>query len=261
MTISVLRNRGIQGLILVVLVMCLALPANAIIVLSGDTNLNNGLPAGSNPDPGNSQFFTNVLGGGTTVAIGSGANFGDTAVNNFYNGLGGVSSSILGGPITGASLTGVDLFVGVLPTVAYTANEITVMSNFLTGGGDIFFMGDNGASSFLSQNTNINAALAGVGSGMSIVLNDPIFDIGIHTAVGGQIAAHPLTTGVATLVYAAPSQVVGGTTLILGTGGQRFVAVEGAIQPPVDAVPEPLTATLGLMGLGVLGMATRRRAA
>jgi len=26
-------------------------------------------------------------------------------------------------------------------------------------------------------------------------------------------------------------------------------------------VPEPITATLGLMGLGVLGMATRRRAA
>ena len=30
-------------------------------------------------------------------------------------------------------------------------------------------------------------------------------------------------------------------------------------QPPFD-VPEPLTATLGLMGLGVLGMVTRRRA-
>lgn len=30
--------------------------------------------------------------------------------------------------------------------------------------------------------------------------------------------------------------------------------------PPGGAVPEPVTATLGLMGLGVLGMATRRRA-
>ena len=31
-------------------------------------------------------------------------------------------------------------------------------------------------------------------------------------------------------------------------------------QPPTNEVPEPITATLGLMGLGVLGMATRRRA-
>jgi len=30
---------------------------------------------------------------------------------------------------------------------------------------------------------------------------------------------------------------------------------------PGDVVPEPLTATLGLMSLGVLGMATRRRVA
>ena len=28
-----------------------------------------------------------------------------------------------------------------------------------------------------------------------------------------------------------------------------------------DAIPEPITATLGLMGLGVIGLATRRRAA
>ena len=31
--------------------------------------------------------------------------------------------------------------------------------------------------------------------------------------------------------------------------------------PPNNIVPEPITATLGLIGLGVLGMATRRRAA
>jgi len=33
----------------------------------------------------------------------------------------------------------------------------------------------------------------------------------------------------------------------------------GVRTPPNAAVPEPITATLGLMGLGVLGMATRRR--
>ena len=40
----------------------------------------------------------------------------------------------------------------------------------------------------------------------------------------------------------------------------RFV-VEGDVVRVRNAVPEPITAALGLMGLGVLGMATRRRVA
>jgi len=38
----------------------------------------------------------------------------------------------------------------------------------------------------------------------------------------------------------------------------NFTLIE---KPTAPGVPEPITATLGLMGLGVLGMATRRRAA
>lgn len=45
-------------------------------------------------------------------------------------------------------------------------------------------------------------------------------------------------------------------------GGNMTFRVEGELGTiNNNAVPEPITATLGLMGLGVLGMATRRRVA
>ena len=43
--------------------------------------------------------------------------------------------------------------------------------------------------------------------------------------------------------------------------GEFLLDVDPIDPPATGGVPEPITATLGLMGLGVLGMATRRRAA
>ena len=50
---------------------------------------------------------------------------------------------------------------------------------------------------------------------------------------------------------------------IIGQAGWGLVTEFVGRTPPTNnnAVPEPITATLGLMGLGVLGMATRRRVA
>lgn len=49
---------------------------------------------------------------------------------------------------------------------------------------------------------------------------------------------------------------------LAGINGDQGVYAVVAFEPTTgDAVPEPITATLGLMGLGTLGMATRRRAA
>ena len=46
-----------------------------------------------------------------------------------------------------------------------------------------------------------------------------------------------------------------------GTGTYHITLRGAEFVGDTRAVPEPLTATLGLMGVGVLGMATRRRAA
>ena len=55
-------------------------------------------------------------------------------------------------------------------------------------------------------------------------------------------------------------RIVLGNDLQTVTGNTAVIDLE-VVHDNNNAVPEPITATLGLMGLGVLGMATRRRVA
>jgi hypothetical protein len=225
------------------------------LFVSGDTNIGNPLTgSGISVDIGNQQFFTNILGTGTSVAIldhGLGGSVGTVPsdINTHYNSLTGVSSSIFTGTVTGAQLSVVDLFVAVLPDDDFTAAEIGVMTSFLYSGGDIFFLGEN--NNFPTQNARINNALTGLGSSLQIV-ND-IFDSGYHIATGSQIATDAYTAGVSTFTYAAPSQVpvvTGGTTLFYGLNQQPFVTYE--------VVPIPGAMLLGMLGLSVAGIKLRK---
>jgi hypothetical protein len=224
-----------------------------MIILSGDINIFDGLPGGQNPTAGNSTFFSNVLGGGTSVLIENGYSSNQhTLLNNFYNSLGGVNSAILGAPISGAALSGVNLFVTMLPSASYDAGEIAALSTFLSGGGTVMFVGEN--SNFPNENARINAALGSLGSGMS--LNNTLFEPGFQIATGAQIAAHALTAGINSFTYAAPSEVTvnGGTALFFGQGGQPFVAVDGQNRVPDTGATIPL---FGLI-MGLLAWCARR---
>ena len=235
-------------------------PAKADLFVSGDSNIAdpligiyNAVPA---IDTGNQQFFVNILGGGSSVAVlqssitYSGGNVSQivTDVNQFYNGLPGKSSTVISGTIS--SLAGYNLLVAPLPDHAFNSSELTVLGNFLAAGNSVFFLGDNNDVIFAEANANINNDLIGFGSSMQIVPN--LFDSRWHTATGSQIATDLYTAGVSHLTYAAPSSVSGGNYLFFGTGGQPFVAY--------STIPEPSSLLLLCYGLvGAIGLGRRFR--
>ena len=223
--------------------------ANGFVVLSGD-----GTPSffltDTSPNlatAGNQQFFSNVLGGGTQVVVLSTTLSGnDSEINEFYDGLPGVTSGLFAGALTAAALASANLLVVPTPEDNFTAAEAAAVSAFLGAGGSLFLLGE-GVNLGFDTNGSINGLLAALGSALS--LDDSNLDIGNQVATGGEIAAHPPTAGVAEFSYGATAVVSGGTPLFFANGGQSFVAVENF----TTQAPEPATLLLVGVALGGLG--------
>lgn len=145
-------------------------------------------------------------------------------INSFYNTLSGTTSTLATGTLDTVDLTGVNLLWAIQPTATYTNAEVNAMAAYLATGGRLAFMGEHGT--FMpSENNRINAALAALGSSLSIVnqIHDPSFRT---ASVGdGQILAHPLTAGVNSYRYAAYAP------LTLGSGGVALMI--GEDQPSI----------------------------
>lgn len=219
--------------------------AHATIVVSGDYNISVDLSTYTE----NAQLFTNILGDGTSVLVDGSASYRGLT-HNYYNGLAGVTSKL--GGLSASSLVGVDLFVSVIPTAAYSASQVSALRGFLDNGGTAFLIGEN--HNFAGPNGYLNALLSGLGSSLSIAPNST-FDNGYHTTA--DIVSSGLTSGVDSIRYAAPSVVSGGTALVRGSNQQVFIAVDEYDEGP-SGVPDNGSSLL-LLGLGLVGLVASRR--
>lgn len=220
------------------------------IILAGDSNLGNGIDGSwGAPIADNDTFFSNLLGDGTEVLIqnessSESVTASTNAINSHYNGLPGVTSGYLSGTITGPDLSGVDLFMSVLPSDSYLSSETLALDDFLSSGGTLYLSGENHVG-FPNENSRINSLLADLGSTMG--LGESSID-GIFLTTSS-VDAGPFTSGVLSVTYNNANTAFGGTSLLrTHSANQTFVAYQ-----TTAPIPEP--ATMILFGTGLIGLA------
>jgi hypothetical protein len=225
--------------------------------LTGDSNVLNPIDGsfGASINSGNQNFFRNVLGEGTKVLIqneyvppetGSGTN----ALNNFYNGLSGVTSTTdyPGSEITSSLLAGIDLFV-FRPRTAFTSSEATALIQFVSGAGKFLLIGEN--STLDVAQASVNELLVAMGSAMRLQNSA----IGVGFVTTPNINVDPLTEGVASMSYNFTNSISGGTPLVRTADASGvIIAYENFV-----AVPEPGSALLSGFAVMVLALRTTRR--
>ncbi|MFQ3596236.1 MAG: PEPxxWA-CTERM sorting domain-containing protein [Sphingomonadaceae bacterium] len=240
--------------------------ASGTLVLAGDATIafrfNSGVQSGAANLAGNVTFMQNLLGGGSSVSI-----FGGPGLPNYtpelVNGFTGIGATVTSftTSITADRLAGVDLFLAFFPSRDFTADEATVIGDYLRSGGTVFLSGEATTNPFgqplgALQNARINGLLELLGSGMRLEVGS--FDIGdqFATTGNGRVLADPLTAGVASFGYGLTTTVAGGTPLFLASTLQPFVSYETISS---GVIPEPATWAMLIAGFGVVGLAARRR--
>lgn len=261
-----LKSEALLWLAIGVIAAPLSLHAGTIIV-SGDTNIADIINVHNSftNKYDNDAFFTDILGPGHDVLVQSQDPTGNVEASHiadYYNSLSTVTASVTNAGSV-SSLTGIDLFVSILPEAPYTAGQLSAMSTLLSAGGTVFFIAEN-QDYMVNSLPYINSALSYLGSPISLVpgLDDP----GIHDAAGAQIAANSLTRGVSNFWYAYTSEVSGGVPLLYTQSLAPFVSMSytpsNTPAGPVTGnqlVPEPSTVGLLVAGLAVAGWRVRGR--
>ena len=139
--------------------------------------------------------------------------------------------------------SGIDLFITGLREGGFASDELSALNSFIDTGGSVMFMGE-----YTYAYTDINNALTGIGSGMSLYGEN--IDTGTNYA---GVASDPLTAGVSLYHYGATYGVSGGTSLFFDSRQRTITAYEQT------SVPE--ASSLYLLAFGLLGLfgASRRK--
>jgi len=176
---------------------------------------------------------TTASGSFTQIGIGSGFGIGGLAYDGsqFHLLLESDTDAVVGSEVFLASYDSLaDLLGGTAASGSFT--QVGIGSDFSVGG-----LAYDGSQFHLLLESDTDAV---TGSEVFLASYDSLADLLSGTTASGSFTQVGIGSG-------------------FGIGG--LAAVDDAGGNIVRAVPEPLTAALGLMGLGVLGMATRRRVA
>jgi hypothetical protein len=240
---------------------------------------------------GNQRFFLNILQGSQNVAVVekqadlsvwnpltdeelaqdlNSINDEEIAVNginSFYNDN-AITSSVINN-VTASALENVGLLVVPLPGSNFSPEELSIMNSYITNGGSVFFLGD--AFDHPKQNSNINLALLGLGSTLSIAEYSGLdfYDGGPFFATGDQISNNVFTSGIESFIYGYVSEIKGDPGRLVPlfytqesavqddgtpTGVVPFIAYEQPL-----SVPEPSTIAFLFISLPALFLSIRKR--
>ena len=247
------------------------------LVVGGDTTPTFSLNAFDAGNTGNRAFYDNVRGAATRVVISERSfsppgfpSFANANLANFYRETAGVDVVQTAGDITTDILAGTGLLVLQFRNDAFAGDEMMAIERYVRSGGSLLLVGEASiinstlpAPAFTEgsqANAIANGLLAGIGS--SIRLNDDTIGIVAPTvATGAAIASDPLTAGVTSFRYGAATSVSGGKALFFAPDAsgtlKPFFATE--MLDAIAVVPEPTTWAMMIVGVGLVGGATRRR--
>lgn len=199
--------------------------------------------------PFDTPVYLNILGDSSNVVF-SRDLASVAALDTLFTSQAGVTTRVDSAPLSGSSLSGVDLLVitnTVNSVLTYSSAEISAVGRFLQTGGDLLFFGQGGGAATASYNAFLGAIGTGIqftDASFSGVKFDPSLE---STAISSADDRFRVDGGFTALT---------GGTAVAGNAQGVFLATDEIAPTPV---PIPASVPMLAMGLAMLALLRRRQ--